>query len=93
LAIRRINGASLPEILRLFILGLEFTALPAVLLGITGARFMADRWMQNFASKIHLHWGIFVLCSLFILLLVASVAALNYTFMANRNPVEALRYE
>jgi putative ABC transport system permease protein len=49
--------------------------------------------MQNFASKITLPWQVFVLCSLFILLLVAVVAVINYTRTANRNPIEALRYE
>ncbi|NLV19207.1 MAG: FtsX-like permease family protein [Bacteroidetes bacterium] len=93
LAIRRISGANLPDILRIFILDLEYVAIPAVLLGITGTWFTVSKWMQNFANKVPLHWGIFVGSSLFILLLVAFIAAVNYTRTANRNPVEALRYE
>jgi putative ABC transport system permease protein len=49
--------------------------------------------MQNFAVKVPLHWGIFVMCSFSVLLLVALVAAINYYRTANRNPIEALRYE
>ncbi len=93
LAIRRIAGANLADILRSFISDLEFIAFPAVLLGLVGAWWTSDKWMQNFAAKIDLHWGIFVMCSLFVLLLVALIAAINYTRTANRNPVEALRYE
>ncbi|QGY44684.1 FtsX-like permease family protein [Maribellus comscasis] len=93
LAIRRISGANLTDILRAFIVDLEYIAIPAVLLGLTGAWITAHKWMQNFASKIDLHWGIFVACSLFVLLMVAVIAAANYTRTANRNPVEALRYE
>lgn len=93
LAIRRISGARLNDILRIFILDLEYVAIPAVLLGITGTWFTVSKWMQNFATKVPLHWGIFVGSSLFILLLVAFIAAVNYTRTANRNPVEALRYE
>ncbi len=93
LAIRRISGAQLRDILHMFILDLEFIVLPAVLIGITAAWFTGGRWMQNFATKIQLGWGIFLGCSLFILILVAAIAAINYTRMANRNPVEALRYE
>jgi putative ABC transport system permease protein len=93
LAIRRINGATLSDILKAFISDLEFVAIPAVLLGLTAAWFTADRWMQSFAFKVPLHWGLFVACSLFILLLVALIAGINYTRTANQNPVDALRQE
>ncbi len=93
LAIRRINGASLADILRVFIFDLESVAIPAVLVGLAGAWFTAGKWMQHFALKIPLHWGIFAACSLFILLLAASIAAINYVLNASRNPAEALRYE
>ena len=93
LAIRRINGATLPDILRIFIFDLEYVAFPAVMVGLVCAWFTAGRWMQNFESKIPLHWEIFVACSLFILLLVTFIAAINYTRAATQNPVKALRYE
>ncbi|MFO7369207.1 MAG: ABC transporter permease [Bacteroidales bacterium] len=93
LAIRRIHGANLPDILRIFIFDLESVAIPAVLVGLAGAWFTAGRWMQHFALKIPLHWGIFAACSLLILLLAASVATINYILTASRNPAEAMRYE
>jgi len=92
-AIRKINGAKLSDILKIFILNLEYVAVPAVIIGLTGAWFTADKWMQNFALKIKMSWEIFTLCSLFILLTIAVVSALNYLIVANKNPVEALRYE
>ena len=93
LAIRRISGANLSNILRVFIRDLEYLAIPSVVAGLIAAWFTVEKWMQNFASKITLPWQVFVLCSLFILLLVAVVAVINYTRTANRNPIEALRYE
>jgi len=93
LAIRKISGASVADILRVFILELEYIAIPSVLAGLIGVWFTVNKWMQNFAVKVPLHWGLFVLCSLAILLAVALVAAANYYRFANRNPVEALRYE
>ncbi|MEZ5070720.1 MAG: FtsX-like permease family protein [Bacteroidales bacterium] len=93
LAIRRISGANLSHILRVFIRDLEFLAAPSVVAGLVVAWFMVDKWMQNFANKIGLPWPVILVSSLFILGLVAVVAAINYTRTANRNPVEALRYE
>ncbi|MFZ0283582.1 MAG: FtsX-like permease family protein, partial [Bacteroidales bacterium] len=93
LAIRKISGARLSDILMIFIKDLEYIALPAVLAGLTGAWFTSRKWMENFASQTPLHWGIFVSCSLFVILLVALISALNYIIIANRNPVEAVRYE
>jgi putative ABC transport system permease protein len=93
LAIRRISGANLSNILRVFIRDLELLAIPSVMAGLMAAWLTVDKWMQNFAVKIPLPWHVFVLCSLFILLLVAVVAAVNYSRTANKNPIEALRYE
>jgi putative ABC transport system permease protein len=93
LSIRRINGARHSNILRIFILDLGYLAVPSVVAGLIAAWLTVDKWMQNFAVKISLQWQIFFLCSFFILLLVAAVSILNYYRTANRNPVEALRYE
>ena len=93
LAIRKINGARLFDILNIFIRELEYVAIPAVLTGLIGAWFTANIWMENFAAKVPLHWSIFITCSLFVLFLIALISALNYLIIANRNPVEALRHE
>ena len=93
LAIRKINGATMADILRVFILELEYVALPSVLAGLAGVWFTLGKWMQNFAMKVPLHWWLFVLCSVALLLSVAIVAAINYYRFAIRNPAEAIRYE
>jgi putative ABC transport system permease protein len=93
LAIRKISGATVFDILRIFILELEYIAIPSVIAGLIGAGITVNKWMQNFAVKVPLHWGIFVLCGVSILLLVALIASSNYYQSANRNPIEALRYE
>ena len=93
LAIRKISGARLSDILSMFIKDLEFIALPAVITGLAFAMFGAQKWMENFVYKSPLHWEIFVLCGLFVLFFIAFISALYYVIVANRNPVEALRHE
>ncbi|HUX55741.1 MAG TPA: ABC transporter permease [Bacteroidales bacterium] len=93
LTIRKISGATVSNILRIFIFELEYIAIPSVLVGLIGAWFTVNKWMQNFAVKVPLHWGIFVLCSFSVLLIVALIGSVNYYRSANRNPIEALRYE
>lgn len=93
LALRRVSGANLSDILRLFIRDLELMVIPSVLAGLTLAWFTVNKWMQNFADKISIPWQVFVLASIFIILLVTAIAILSYTRSTNRNPIEALRYE
>jgi putative ABC transport system permease protein len=93
LAIRRINGAKVSNILMAFVLDLIYIALPAIAIGLGLAWITANKWMQHFASKVTLHWALFALCCLSILLAIAIIAALNYVRTARRNPVESLRYE
>lgn len=93
LAIRRINGANFLTILKMFIFDLESIAIPSVAIGLVAAWFTAGKWMMNFVQKIPLNAGLFALCSFFIILLIAVIAAINYARIANRNPVESLRYE
>jgi putative ABC transport system permease protein len=93
LAIRKISGAGLSDIIRIFTKDLMYIAIPASLAGSVGAWFTGHKWMENFVSKTPLHWSIFVSCSLFVLLMIALVSVLNYIIIANRNPVDALRYE
>lgn len=93
LAVRRISGAGMSDILSMFNRDLIYVALPSIAAGLIAAWFTADKWMMNFAWKIPLHWGLFLFCCLIILSLITLLASLNYIRIANKNPVEALRYE
>ncbi len=93
LAIRKINGATVSNVINLFLWDLERIALPAVIVGIIAAWLVSEQWMQNFSEKIGLHWLLFMSCSLVILLFVGVIAIVSYWKSARQNPVEALRYE
>jgi putative ABC transport system permease protein len=93
LAIRRISGARLTEILNVFLKELDFIALPAVLAGLAAGFIVAQKWMENFALKTTLPLWVFLVCGLCVLVFISLVTALNYIIIANRNPVEAIRHE
>lgn len=93
LAIRRIHGANLTDILSIFVLDLETVAIPSVLLGLVAAFFIFGKWMYNFALKIQMRWEFFAACGFIILLFAAFIAAVNYVRTASRYPAETLRYE
>ncbi len=93
LAIRKINGASNAQIVKIFVSGLAKLAIPFVSVGLIGAWYLSGLWMENFSIKFPLHWCIFVLSGLCILIIVGVTAVIKSLGAALKNPVEALRYE
>ncbi len=93
LAIRKINGATTLEIVKLFVLGLAGLAIPFIIAGLVGAWFLATKWMEGFLVQISLKWWIFALTGAAILVMTSMAALVNSIRAANTNPVEALRYE
>ena len=93
IGIRKVNGASVLEIVKM--LNREFLKWVAVafLIAIPIAYYAMDKWLENFAYKTKLSWWIFALAGI-IVLAVALITVSWHTFrVARRNPVEALRYE
>jgi len=93
IGIRKIVGASVQSII--LILSAEFTKwiILANIIAWPTAYYAMHFWLQNFAYKIEISWGTFVLAGcigLFIALCVVSFQAIK---TAMTNPVESLRYE
>ena len=93
LAIRKINGATATDIVKIFVFSIAKLAVPCVLIGLALAWLLGSKWMQNFPIQISLSWWIFVTAGLIILLITGVVAILNSLKAANTNPVESLKYE
>jgi putative ABC transport system permease protein len=93
MGIRKVNGASIIEILVL--LNVEFVrwVLVAFVFALPAAWIVMYKWLESFAFRTEMHWWIFALSGFSILV----TALITVTFIcwraATRNPVEALRYE
>jgi putative ABC transport system permease protein len=93
IGIRKVNGANSLEIVMM--LTREFTRLVflSFILACPIAYYFITRWLQQFAYKTGVSWWIF-LASLIIITAIALITVIcQSNRAANRDPVEALRYE
>ena len=91
IAIRKVNGASVLEILRLFIKDILRIAIPALAIGELLAALAAEKWMENFAQKTSLSLFIFLGCGIAVLTIILSVVSLDSYRTAVQNPVDAIK--
>ena len=93
IGIRKVNGASISEILTM--LNRDFVKWVAVAFVIATpiAWYAMQKWLENFAFKTELSWWIFALAGLLALIIALVTVSWQSWRAATRNPVEALRYE
>ncbi len=93
IGIRKVNGASVFEIIYLFNTSLVKSFIIAFVLASPIAYYAMRKWLQNFAYQTGLNWWIFLSAALFVLLIILLTVSLQTLLYARKNPIEALRYE
>lgn len=93
IGVRKVLGASLADIVVLLSKGFAGLVLVAFVVAVPLAYFVLDRWLQNFAYRINLGMGTFVLAG--VLALVIALATVSYQSIkaALADPVRSLRHE
>ena len=93
IGVRKVLGATVPDILTLF--SKEFAALIAIAFIVAApiAYVTMNDWLTNFAYRINIGFGVFLLTIVITLLIAAITVGYRATKAALANPVEALRYE
>ena len=93
IGIRKVLGASVSSLVAL--LSREFIKLVAAafLLSIPVAYFVMNRWLSNFAYRIDLSWGIFLIAGLAAVVIAWLTVSYQSIKAALANPVTALRTE
>ncbi|WP_294081918.1 FtsX-like permease family protein [Proteiniphilum sp. UBA5384] len=91
IAIRRINGATLSDILGLFMKSILVIALSACVVGEAAAALVASKWMENFTEKIGLSPFLFIGCGVIVILFIELIVGMNCLKTANQNPVDSLK--
>lgn len=93
IGIRKVNGASVRQIVLLLNADILKWILAAYLLACPAAWFVMHRWLLDFAYRTPISWWIFGLAGLAALVVSVLTITSQITGKARRNPVEALRYE
>ena len=93
IGVRKVNGASIKEILLLLNKNYIKLILIAFLVASPVAWVAMQKWLENFAYKTTLSWWIFVLAGVLALGIALLTVSWQSWRAATRNPVEALRYE
>jgi len=93
IGIRKVMGASVPQIV--FLLTKESTkwVLIANLMAWPAAYFIMHRWLLIFAYRINIHIGFFVLSAVLTLLIAWLTASYQSIKASLADPVDSLRYE
>ncbi len=93
IGIRKVNGASIPEIL--FMLNSDFVkwVIAAIIISVPASVWLLSLWMKRFAYKTEMSWWIFAAAGLSALIIAVLTVSWQSSRAATRNPVEALRYE
>lgn len=93
IGIRKVLGASIPEIVTILSKEFAIWVLLANFLAWPVTYFIMKNWLQNFAFRINMNWYVFVLSGLAALLIALFTVGLHVIKAARANPVESLKYE
>ena len=92
-AIRKVNGATVLDIQRMFLKDINYMALPAITIGCIIAYFIASSWLERFADKTNLPATLFAGCALIVLFIILITVSIRSYRAANENPAESIKSE
>jgi len=93
IAVRKANGASPRDILRLLLADFFKPVLIANLIALPAAYASLNYWLRDFAYRIDITIGLFTISAAASILVVLLAVGLKALRTASANPVDALRYE
>jgi len=93
IGIRKVLGASVPEIVRLFSKEFILWGLMANLIAWPVAYFVMKSWLQNFAYRVNMPYWVFFVAALVALFFAIITVSVQTIHAATRNPVKAISYE
>lgn len=93
IGIRKVLGASVESVVVLISKDFLKLTLVATIIAFPIAWWMMNRWLQDFAYRIHMHWTIFFLAGMSALLVAIITVSVQSIKAAITNPIKNLRTE
>lgn len=93
IAIRKVNGAKVKDVLRIFLKNIMKIALPCIIVGDLGAWLIARQWLMSFSEKITMTPLLFIGVTIILLVIIGLSVIINCYKVANSNPVKYLKDE
>ena len=93
IAVRRVHGAKIGQILQMFVGQYAKMVLVAFLFAVPVSFLIMSRWLQGYAYHIPLYWWVFALALLIVLAVTSTIVLARSWRAAKENPVEALYKE
>ncbi len=93
IAIRKVNGAEVSDVLHILARDVFYVALPAVAIGLVGAWYVNGIWINGFAEKVSLSIAVYPLLGIVILFIIVGCVLWKSWHIANENPVKSIKNE
>ena len=93
IGIRKVLGASVPGIVHLVIYEFIIILIAAFIIAGPLSYYLMNLWLQDFAYRIDIGFGIYMLAATLAFLIIVSTVIIQAVRAARANPVESLKYE
>lgn len=93
IALRKVNGATAADVLRLLSRDVMWIAVPSVVAGAALSYWGADMLVSNFVERVPLAWWLFAACGVVVLGIIVAVQIVRTWRIANGNPIDMIKTE
>ncbi|WP_298547419.1 FtsX-like permease family protein [uncultured Parabacteroides sp.] len=93
IAIRKVNGATAWDILKMISKDISYIAIPAIVIGMTVAYYSGTGWLEKFTEKAPIGFFIFLAGAMMVYVLIVACILYRAWAVSNANPVESLKSE
>jgi putative ABC transport system permease protein len=93
IGVRKVLGANVLQVSALVSRNFISLVFIAFIIAIPAAWYATDKWLQNFAYRIDIHWWVFALAALLTLIIAMVTVSFQGIKAAISNPVKSLRTE